>query len=373
VDEKFPIRWNWGLPGVGPKDNVAVAGNLSFVLDNSEKNSGELVGYYSPGHPNCRAGWGIGATVRVVLHFRSRYFVKWRGTVSSIKPMPGSHGAKRVSVACVDWMSEAERTTVPGLVLMTNTRSDQVFSAVVAAIPRQPHALEVGRGMDTYAYALDNSGTDVRALSEFQRIANSELGFIYIRHTEELRSDFVVPDQLDGGEILIFADHREQQQLVLLGGVCARLGDVAIDGSSYFTPGSIPAGRSWRVPLRLDGHELDGAPAAENLTPVDPANLKPPIAEVNVSLSEDGRHVLYAGNVPEAVARQVFDSGLAHVSLEVRVESGGANRDFGITEIRRATPVGVAIVRKPLMPHTDLRLNNYILQPADPAVTPAAC
>jgi hypothetical protein len=57
-----------------------------------------------------------------------------------------------------------------------------VFGAVLVDISRQPAAMSVQTGRDTYTYALDNIGGDrVAAASLFQDVAQSELGLIYVK------------------------------------------------------------------------------------------------------------------------------------------------------------------------------------------------
>ncbi|MFA5154415.1 MAG: hypothetical protein WC554_17860, partial [Clostridia bacterium] len=59
-----PITCTYGIQDSSPLARVASTGTFNFSLDNSELNSAGLVGYYSPGHTNCRSGFAAGITVR---------------------------------------------------------------------------------------------------------------------------------------------------------------------------------------------------------------------------------------------------------------------------------------------------------------------
>jgi hypothetical protein len=177
------VQLAYGMQGGKITDRVASTGTLYFTLDNSEANSSGRPGYYSPGHALCRAGWrkGIGVRVRIEYGSGSSY-EKWRGVVESICPTPGGFGLREVPVTCVDWMDEAGKTKLRLVPVQADKRSDQIFKTIVANIPKAPAATQIGNGMERYAYALDQSQDDgFSVLTEFQRLANSELGYVYLK------------------------------------------------------------------------------------------------------------------------------------------------------------------------------------------------
>ena len=175
------IDVRYGIGGSGPLDRVASTGTMRFSLNNSEANSASLLGYYSPGHASMRAGFGIGIKCRLTLTFASVDYVRFVGTIDSIRPMPGIGLERRTHVVVVDWLDYAARWRLVGIPIQLNKRSDQVFSTILGSMPIVPASTSIATGKDTYAYALDNSyAGDSTALSEFQRLAQSELGFIYV-------------------------------------------------------------------------------------------------------------------------------------------------------------------------------------------------
>lgn len=71
VHRASEIQWQRGITGTGPAARVAPPGLLTFSLRNDEENSAKLLGYYSPGHANCRAGFRKTAGVRFSLRIRT--------------------------------------------------------------------------------------------------------------------------------------------------------------------------------------------------------------------------------------------------------------------------------------------------------------
>lgn len=201
----------YGIGGGGPTDRVASTGQFSFTLDNSTNNSAGLVGYYSPGHANCRTGFDLGVIVRLSLTFASVTYYKFLGAIDSVTPEAGSRGSRRVSVVALDAIDAFAKFKIWGLEARLNETSSDIVKLLIddvcntywtlgtsllgettrlgrtagvgspntAAMVR---ARSIANGQDTYAIALDN--TDDRSsttLSELSRICASELGYAYMR------------------------------------------------------------------------------------------------------------------------------------------------------------------------------------------------
>lgn len=185
-----PLSFFYGMTGAGPLDRVAGTGYCTFSLDNSAGNSGALLGYYSPMHSNCRSGFTWGIAVRVKFVYGGVTYYKWRGKIKEIDVQPGSKRDRVTFIRAVDWMEEAAGFKVQDVDVQTNVRSDQLFSAVLAVMPKQPAATSIQTGQDTYAVALQDLGDHPYATTVFQKIAQSELGYVYI-----------VGDQTQGGTL----------------------------------------------------------------------------------------------------------------------------------------------------------------------------
>ena len=192
------IRAGYGIRGASARDRVAATGTLVFPLDNSERNSAGLLGYYSPNHVNKRAGFGLGIGVRLALTYGSPTYFKWRGTLESIDLVPGVAGTRVVACSCVDWMDDAAKYPVSVIPTAFDQRSDEVFTALLAAVPKRPAAIEIDPGVDTYPIVFDTLRDETtRALAALQNLAMSELGYIYLKG-----------DAVQGGTLVFEARNR---------------------------------------------------------------------------------------------------------------------------------------------------------------------
>lgn len=197
VDSRLPITFGYGIQGSSPKDRVAGPGSLVFGMNNAVNNSGGLLGYYSLNHTNTRAGFSLGIRVRLLISTTSALTrVKFLGMLDKTDTVVGIHGQLLVRCTVLDWMEEASKFDLTGLPTQVNKRSDQVFSAVLAAIPIQPQSTSIGTGLDIFPYALDNGGGGSSALTEFQRITQSELSYILMRG-----------NSVNGGELVYVPRH----------------------------------------------------------------------------------------------------------------------------------------------------------------------
>jgi len=174
------ITASGGMTSGSVTERIAATGEMTFALNNSAKNSAHLLGYYSPGHVNCRAGFSIGIGVRWRATFGSNAKTLFTGRVDIIKPVAGQHGSRRTFVTAVDYMDELAQAKLHGLAVQVNQYPGDVFTTVVNSLPRQPRALEVDQGVDTMAYSLDSARDESQtAMEEAAKLAASEHGFIY--------------------------------------------------------------------------------------------------------------------------------------------------------------------------------------------------
>lgn len=197
-----PILQSWGIKTHLPNIRVASTGEIKFGLRNDANNSGPVQSWYSPFHASKRSGWGFGIRCRVkqVYSGTTRYKL---GYVRGIQPEPGEYEGRRVFVSAVDWIDEAAKTNAPTAV-QVNQRSDQVFSAVLANVAKQPAATSIGVGIDTFTYALDNVASETKALASFANLALSELGLVYLKRDATI------------GETLTFENRRARAAVTAL-------------------------------------------------------------------------------------------------------------------------------------------------------------
>jgi|Deesub1362A_J573_1020465.scaffolds.fasta_scaffold03070_2 hypothetical protein len=182
VTSADPIRWVRGIRGNRPTDRVAGVGTLTFSLKNGEDNSAGLVGYYSPGHANCRAGFEAGIKVRLRAQYGDTWYTLFTGRLKSAVPTPGVRGPRRTRCRAEDWIASAARHKLDLLSIQTNRRSDLLVQDVLNNMGRQPEATSLDEGLETFAYAPDNARDEkTTALAVLQGIAMSEYGYIFVR------------------------------------------------------------------------------------------------------------------------------------------------------------------------------------------------
>lgn len=113
---------------------------------------------------------------------RNSSYVRFIGRLDVINPEPGSNRSKRTLCEVVDWMDEAAKFALEALPVQVNQRGDQVFAAILDSMVVQPQGREIQTGIDTFPYALDSARDESQtALSEFQKIALSELGYVFVK------------------------------------------------------------------------------------------------------------------------------------------------------------------------------------------------
>lgn len=171
-----------GFAGATPRDRVAGTGVLSFALDNSEDNSAGALGYYSPGHANCRDGFAKHIGVQVRFTVGETTIVMWTGTLDRVRPTPGIYGERLVRCVAVDYMHQLARKRLSGLALLTDAADEDVFETIVAAVPVQPRALQVGTGFDALPYVFDTMRDErATATGELDRLCRSTLARVYTK------------------------------------------------------------------------------------------------------------------------------------------------------------------------------------------------
>jgi hypothetical protein len=174
--------WSRGMHGGTPADRVAGVGVLNFSMNNFPHNAPRLLGYYSPGHENQRDGFALGIGCRLRAIAGDLNAVLFFGTLEAVLVEPGEHRSRHVEIVVVDWMEEAATNQVENVETLVDVRSDEAFTAIIESLPRQPIAVQTDVGMDTYAYAVDTARQEAAtAQSEFQKLAMSELGYIFVK------------------------------------------------------------------------------------------------------------------------------------------------------------------------------------------------
>ncbi len=172
-----PLIIERGIRSDSPAQRVASTGTCTFAMNNLASNSGGVTGYYSPGNASCRAGFGKGTPVRV----KQGSDTLFSGRIRKIEPTPGKTGGNLSQVLATDYIDTAATFLLENAAILEDVRADEVFATVVGLMTNQPSGIITYQGTETYTLALDNTRDEaVTALSEFHRLAVSELGYIYV-------------------------------------------------------------------------------------------------------------------------------------------------------------------------------------------------
>ncbi len=179
------IYADYGIFGNEILDRVGDIGQCSFVMDNNASNSAGLVGYYSPGNINCRPGFRPGIKVRISFMLDGEIIKKWEGKIpkDGIDVTPGNYENKTVRITVKDWMYIASTHPIKAIPFATNKNINEGVALVLANLPaglQPPGTTTYGTPESTFPSLFDVNNASTTALSEFGKLAQSEIGFIYM-------------------------------------------------------------------------------------------------------------------------------------------------------------------------------------------------
>jgi hypothetical protein len=189
------VNLEYGISGAGPLDLVASTGQISYAMDNSEDNSAGLVGYYSPQRFDvCRPGFKLGIGVRYFYRrpLTNDYYHKFLGRVKRIAPAPGLYAERKTVCGGVDWIDEAAQET-PDVPTLIGKRANEIITALVDSMDRQPYARQFATGVSVFPYADTGEGAPV--LTGISRACQSEFTRCYLRGGLDAWSTLVVENR----------------------------------------------------------------------------------------------------------------------------------------------------------------------------------
>jgi len=174
------IEGSEGINGAGPAYHVAGSGSLSFYLDNGQSNSAEKIGYYSPGHADCRSGFARGAPVRIKFTYGARveYFKYY---VTKIGPTPGQFKERKTLVQAADYLYKVSLMKLKGVGVQVNQRPDQVIDTIMATVADPPDTESYETELfTTFDYSLHGEKDEKSTiLNVMNKIAYSSGGYIF--------------------------------------------------------------------------------------------------------------------------------------------------------------------------------------------------
>jgi hypothetical protein len=170
------ITLDWGIPENRPLARTATAGSMTFTLNNAGKR-------YSPDSGSGRSGWGLGTPIELRVVYDNTRYIRFHGFVSEIRLQGDVNGSKRAYVTALDWMEYATKYPLKTPAIQTSQPGNVAISTIVAGMPVAPLSTSYDTGVNVFPALFDSVSPYTRALSEFAKIAQSELGFVYVRHS----------------------------------------------------------------------------------------------------------------------------------------------------------------------------------------------
>ena len=188
------INFKYGILASGPLDRVGDVGEMTFTLNNTETNTGGVQGYYTPGASVCRSGFDVGLPVRLLMTFDGEEHIKFYGTIpgNGITIQPGVLSKREVAVTVKDWMYQASIHELVSPEFAQDKTITEIVALILANMSIQPLDTDYRTGTETFGSVFDTVKSTTKAMSEFAKVALSELGYIYITRksgAEVLRVD----------------------------------------------------------------------------------------------------------------------------------------------------------------------------------------
>lgn len=180
------IKGNNGLGGWRPDQRVGVLGTLNIILNNKSKIFSPMGGDAVRGLSTL-TGFNKGSKIRVRGVFDGLSYVIWTGRIASIDSDDLNWGNEQVRLMAVDWMQVPVNYPMQGATIALSKTIDEAMTLLLARLSLQPEATDFDEGIFTFPAVFDNVKRKTMALSEFTKLANSELSYIYVKHDGALR------------------------------------------------------------------------------------------------------------------------------------------------------------------------------------------
>lgn len=166
----------WGMASNNPVDNLAKTGQMSFSLNNS-------TGKYTPnGVSVIHSSWGKGTKVKAVFTYGGASYVRFYGSINSIRIDAGTTDNRNVHCTVLDWMHYATNYPINNPAIEQEIRVDEAIDTILTGMPIQPLATNIDTGAITMPVVFNSTTLQTKAYSEFQKFVSSELGsYIYVQ------------------------------------------------------------------------------------------------------------------------------------------------------------------------------------------------
>lgn len=163
-----------GFTGWGPLDRVASTGSYSFSLLNEDHQ-------FTPKHTGCVEGFQVGTNFRLTLEYDGVEITRFYGRVSAIN-FYVLNTYLMTNVTVTDYMDRLASHELELPEFAQNKKIEDVVALILANMTIAPLNTEYGTGQDTFASVFDTVKARTFAITELSKVAQSELGYIYVKH-----------------------------------------------------------------------------------------------------------------------------------------------------------------------------------------------
>lgn len=174
INDVVPWEFSWGISDNSPINRVADVGSFSFAVDNS-------AGLYTPGGPSGSSAWHKGARIEIFITYAGNSKLIWRGRLDDIDIRPNVKDKKAYAQA-VDWLDYAVKKPIINPGILSGYRGNEVLEWLIDNMDVPPALTDFDIGTEIFPTALDTITSKTKAYHEFVKVAQSELGYIYLRH-----------------------------------------------------------------------------------------------------------------------------------------------------------------------------------------------
>jgi hypothetical protein len=175
-----------GLGSDDPNDRVAVLGTLKLYLDNQDRLFSPMGGDIVRGLPTLY-GFNKGADLRIRIIYDTLSWVAWRGYIDDIKVDDGLWGDQYVYLNCVDWMEKPAKFPMESSTIEFDGTIDSAVASMTSRMAVPPVAEDFDEGDETFQYLFDEISGKTKAIREFDKLAKSEISYIYVLKDGTLR------------------------------------------------------------------------------------------------------------------------------------------------------------------------------------------
>lgn len=131
-------------------------------------------------------------------------FTKFVGTIMQIRPSAGIGGEKVVELSVHDWMGQSARYNLGPVPVLVEQPSGTFLRTILDYTDAWPLDVDIDDGLNLFTYAADKGKGETPLMSEMNKLAMSEPGFVYVRGGATSDGDL--------GEVLVFEDRARRQQ-----------------------------------------------------------------------------------------------------------------------------------------------------------------